>query len=110
MQINDNPALLVIANAQFDLEKKLQNAQGLEPISRQILRIKNALESLGIFIQNPIGEPYNETRTDLEASIESKGTENLHVVSVIKPIIFQKTGETASIIQRGIVIVTEKRD
>lgn len=101
-----NPAILTIANAQFNLEKKLAQSVGDGMANRQVARIKNALESLGLHIQDPQGEVYNETRTDLEASIDGPSTENLRVVSVIKPIIFFKEEQKLLLVQRGVVIVS----
>lgn len=99
-----DPAILTIANAQYELEKKLGQNPGMNIALRHLARIKNALESLGLIIQDPQGEPYNETRTDLEASIEGQSTEDLKVVSVIKPIIYLKQDQKLSLIQKGVVI------
>lgn len=100
-----DPAILTIANAQYELEKKLGQSVGMNIAMRQLGRIKNALESLGVIIQDPQGESYNETRTDLEASIEGQATENLKVLSVIKPILYVKQDQKLNLIQKGVVIV-----
>jgi hypothetical protein len=39
------------------------------------------------FIHDPLGEPYNETRTDCEAEIGGNNLQNLFISNVIKPII-----------------------
>jgi hypothetical protein len=37
----------------------------------------------GLVYHNPIGEPYNETRTDIEASISGNSADNLIITEVI---------------------------
>jgi hypothetical protein len=80
--------------------------------------MKDAFEELGLFYEDPMGQSYKETRTDLEATISGQGTENLEVVEVIKPIIrvsrlvnSQETGGARAlsrIAQKGIVVVESK--
>jgi len=69
---------------------------------------------LGLAYEDPMGQPFNETRTDLEATISGVGTEDLVVVEVIKPIIRSvSNGETTGIsrvIQKGIVVVQSRKD
>jgi len=59
-----------------------------------------------------LGQSYNETRMDLEASIAGASTENLFVTEVIKPIIRQclREGhlEKTRVIQNGIVVVESR--
>ena len=59
-------------------------------------------------IENPKGQEYNETRTDVEANIIGNSVENLIIVDVIKPIIRVKQNKTSQIIQKGIVIVQDR--
>ena len=69
---------------------------------------------IGLAYEYPMGEPFNETRTDLDASISGAGAENLVVVEVFKPIIravFRDTaGEFARLIQKGVVIVESQKE
>ena len=52
---------------------------------------------------------YNETRTDLEASIAGNSAENLIVTEVIKPIIRLRTSSgTTTIVRKGIVVVESR--
>ncbi len=93
--------LLRIINQVFEIERKsTQNA----PILRHIDRIRNTFDEMGFQIHNPSGEPYNETRTDCEASIAGAKMENLIVAEVIKPIVRRQ----GIIIQKGVVIVENK--
>jgi hypothetical protein len=67
--------------------------------------MKDALGNLGLFYEDPLEEPFKETRTDLEANISGQGTENLVVVEVIKPII---QAEFSRVVQKGIVVLESK--
>ena len=63
-------ALLQIANALF----RLQQLHGAEKRSQRSLQhIESALHALGLRLHNPLGEAYDETRTDCEASIAGEG-------------------------------------
>jgi len=97
----------------FEIEKKLDSISEPNSISRNINRIKEMFEYLtedsGLIYQNPLGEPYNETRTDLEASIAGNFTDNLIVKEVIKPIIRLRTNSGATtIVRKGVVVVESK--
>lgn len=55
---------------------------------------------------NPIGEPYNETRTDCDASIAGSGTEHLMITEVMKPIVWLSVGGAPKhIVQQAVVVV-----
>ena len=101
----------------FEIERKLKKIQETNSISRNINKMRdifehinsNATESnVGLIYHNPIGEPYNETRLDLEASISGKSTDNLIIKEVIKPIIRYKQGEATLIARKGVVVVESK--
>jgi hypothetical protein len=62
-------------------------------------------EGQGLVFHNPIGEKFDETRTDCEATISGTGHDNLEIFEVIKPIIYVKYDQTQMIAQKGIVIV-----
>lgn len=68
-------------------------------------KIKDALEEQGLFYEDPTGQSFKETRTDLEVTISGSGTDNLRVVEVIKPIIREGTRDLSRVSQKGIVIV-----
>ena len=93
--------LLRIINQFFDIEKKsAQNSAVLRPLER----IRNTFDEMGYRIHNPLGEKYNETRTDCEAGIVGSKLDNLVIVEVIKPIVHQN----GLIIQKGVVIVESR--
>jgi hypothetical protein len=94
-------------NNLYDAERKLAAFGDPGNVSRNIGQIKEAFAEALFFYEDPSGQAFSETRTDLDANIAGSGTENLKVVEVIKPII--RFGEPASsrVVQRGIVVVKE---
>jgi len=105
---------LIIINQLFEIENKLKRIQEPNSIQRNIDRLKDffATDALadgqGLDYHNPIGESYNETRTDCEANIAGSSHENLVIVEVIKPIIYTKVGNSKIVIQKAIVVVQSK--
>lgn len=97
--------LLVALNQLYDMERKLSLHGDAAGLGRNVQRAKEAFFDGGFFYEDPMGQPFSETRTDLEASIAGAGTENLKVTEVIKPVI--RYGDTAysRVIQKGIVVV-----
>ncbi|MEM7038019.1 MAG: hypothetical protein AAF570_13630 [Bacteroidota bacterium] len=102
-------------NQIFEIEKKVGKIEEQNSIHRNLARLKEMFESrmplggnAGFLVENPIGQPYNETRTDCEASIAGNGTENLVITEVIKPVIRLRQGGFNQIIQKGIVVVESK--
>jgi hypothetical protein len=100
--------ILVFANNLFEIEKKLAASGDTGNVSRNILKMKEALEENGVTYENPIGQSFNETRTDLDASISGPGTEDLYVVDVMKPIIRVTGSGLSSVVQKGIVVVESR--
>jgi len=76
--------------------------------------MKDAFAEFGLAYEEPMNQPFNETRTDLEATISGAGTEHLVVVEVIKPIIRvvlgEGAGEFSKVVQNGIVVVESRKD
>lgn len=103
-----------ILNQLFEIENKLKNIIEPNSIQRNLDRMKDYFEKdaltdgQGLVYYNPLGESYNETRTDCEASISGNSHENLKIIEVLKPIIYFKYGHTQTIIQKAIVIVESK--
>ncbi len=98
-------ALLRLTNQVFALEQCLK-AQPESPKLRRIHeRMLRELEAMGLSYHVPLGESYDETRTDCEATLTSAHTSNLTIQEVIKPLIrYQQEGFT-QILQRAIVMV-----
>lgn len=99
------PNHLRLINQLWELEKKVQRLADGGSLMRPVERMKEALAELGYQIHNPQGENYDETRTDLEASIIGDKIKNLKVADVIKPIVYWKEGERNFLAQKGVVLV-----
>ena len=97
--------LLLVLNNLFEIEKKLSLHGDPNNLNRNISRIKVAVEELGFFYEDPMGEEFQETRTDLDATISGKETEGLKVVEVIKPIIRLVRSDLSRVVQKGVVVV-----
>lgn len=98
----------VLLNQVYEIERKLISHGDSGNALRNVVKMKDTLESLGLFYEDPMGQPFKETRTDLDASISGSGTENLVVVEVMKPIIREGTREFSRVLQKGIVVVESK--
>jgi hypothetical protein len=105
---------LDLLNQVFEIEKKVSSLKETNSIHRNLTKMKETFRNIfpsesgeesGLSYHNPIGEPYNETRTDVEASIAGASTEKLFITEVIKPIIRYHKGGINTITQKGIVIV-----
>lgn len=103
-----------VINNLFEIEKKLENTSDDLNLKRNVERIRDILSSelipndKGVFYENPIGERFLETRTDLDATITGEGTENLYVTEVIKPVIRLGDKNFSRVVQKGIVLVQSK--
>ncbi len=100
--------ILKVLNNLCDIERKLQIHGDPGNAKRNVERIKEAFEAERVFYEDPMGELFTETRTDLEASISGVDTENLHVVEVIKPIVRIGDKSFSRVVQQGIVVVESK--
>jgi hypothetical protein len=101
---------LVVLNSLYDIERKLALHGDPGHATRNVERIKEEFQQQGLIIEDPLGAPFKETRTDLEASIVGEGTEDLVVTEVIKPIIRAVNGPVSRVVQKGIVIVQTKKE
>jgi hypothetical protein len=101
---------LVLLNNLYEMEQKLVKSGDVGNVLRNVNKIKDVIEEWGVFYEDPMGQLFKETRTDLEASISGVGTENLEVVQVIKPIIRIGPRELSRVAQKGIVVVESKSE
>ena len=105
---------LFILNQVFELEQKVNKLKEENSIFRNLDKMRNyfATEALsynqGLIYHNPLGEQYNETRTDCEATITGANHTNLVIIEVLRPIIYIKLGSTQVVTQKAIVIVQSK--
>lgn len=105
MQISVPKWVLQTLNHLCDMERKLKLHGDNAGVLRNIERIKDAFAEEKLFYEDPIGQSFSETRTDLEASIAGEGTDELKVTEVIKPIIRYGEPQYSKVIQKGIVVV-----
>jgi hypothetical protein len=97
--------VLQVLNNVCEIERKLAKHGDPANARRNLERIKEAFEEQKVFFEDPMGQEFNETRTDLEASIAGSGSEALRVVEVIKPIIRVGDRQYSKVVQKGIVVV-----
>jgi DNA mismatch repair ATPase MutS len=116
-RIQISKTLLTILNQVYEMEQKLAKNGDQNNLLRNLEKIKDALEhgeGLGLVYENPLGQPFNETRTDVEATISGQITDNLVVVEVIKPIIRaiirEGSAEISKVAQKGVVIVESRKE
>ena len=117
-QIRVPKLYLDLVNQIFEIEKKAAQIQESNSIQRNVNKLKEILENdfggqsggepQGFIYYNPLGEDYNETRTDCEASIAGTRTDNLEIIEVIKPIIRYRKDGMNIIVQKAVVVVQSK--
>jgi hypothetical protein len=108
--------LLDILNQVFEIEKKVARLEEENSISRNLRKLRAQFEGgfpvampsgvaqVRLVYHDPTGEPYDETRTDCEASIAGNSGEDLQIVEVIKPIIRLQHNDINVIVQRAVVV------
>jgi hypothetical protein len=106
----DHQARISILNDLFRLEQRINKLPDQEGLLRYVNRIKEQFTRWGLTVENPLGEPFSETRTDCEASIAGESTENLVIKEVLQPIIRIRDGEMNFIVQRAVVIVSSNAE
>lgn len=97
--------MIHIINQLFEIEQKLKNRleTGTE---RNFKRLYHELEQLGYQVIDPIGRPYKETDTDLEATLSGDLRGELKITRVLKPVIYyREAGAFTQLMQKGIVII-----
>lgn len=109
---------LDIINQVFEIEKKATGIREPNSIQRNVNKLREIIENdllpggpdgnQRLIYHNPLGEPYNITRTDCEASIAGESTENLVITDVIKPIVRYCKGPLNVIVQKAVVVVKSK--
>lgn len=107
-------SILVALNQLYEMEQKLTKNGDSANLQRNVSKMKDAFAEFGLAYEDPMGQPFKETRSDLEATISGAGTEDLIVVEVIKPIIRavvrEGAGEFSKVIQKGIVVVESRKE
>ena len=99
-----------IINNLFEIEKKISIHGDVGNLLRNVIKIKEIVEAQGLTYEDPQGQEFNHTRSDLDATISGEGTENLFVVDVIKPIIRVSLSGISQVVQKGIVVVESRTE
>lgn len=94
-----------LLNNLYEVENKIGRGGDPGNAMRNVTKMKEAIATEGVFYEDPFGQPFDETRTDLEVTISGGETENLRVVEVIKPIIRIGDSNYSRVVQKGIVVV-----
>ncbi len=110
MQTNVPKEWLFVINQIFEMENKVSKLAENNSLQRNLDKIKIMLTDMGLTFENPIGQKFDETRTDCEASITGNSTENLEIVEVLKPIVRLSQNGVSAIAQKGLVIVKERQN
>jgi len=101
-------SILATLNNLYEIEKKLALHGDAGNAKRNIDKMKDIFAEMGVFYDDPMGQEFKETRTDLDATISGSGTDNLVVVEVIKPIIRAGDAAFSKVVQRGIVVLESR--
>lgn len=88
------------------LEMKLKKDNADESVQRIIQRIKTEWQGIGYEYSLPIGEKYNDTRTDVLANIVGEIGEDMRITQIVKPVIYHNH----LIVQQGVVMVEAKKN
>lgn len=100
--------VLQVLNNLCDIERKLSIHGDPGNAKRNVERIKETFENERVFYEDPMGQSFSETRTDLEATITGEGSDNLKVVEVIKPIIRVGDKNFSRVVQKDSSLFNQK--
>jgi hypothetical protein len=97
-----------MCNLLFEMERRWMDKCDGDAVIRLHRRMMQVIDDAGYRIHNPLNEIYDETRTDVEASILQDDSEHAHVMRIrtaLKPVIYRKAAdESLLLVQRGVVI------
>ena len=100
-----------LLNSLYHVERALTgDPASAKRYKRYVERMKNTIREQGWFFEDPDGQRFSETRSDLEASIVGGSVDDLVVVDVIKPIIRRGDEKESQVVQRGVVVVQARTD
>jgi hypothetical protein len=98
----------LMLNQVFQIERKLARLDKAEGILRNLSALKDGFAELGLSYESPLGQRYDETRTDCEASIAGEVTEDLVIADVIKPAIRLNEDGRVRLVQKAVVVVSAR--
>lgn len=99
---------LQLINQIAEIQQKIKQENLESKFDRNFNRIFSIIEEEGYICRYPLGEKYDETRTDCDATITGNMGKEMIISQVIKPVIYKKTDEGATLVQKAIVIVEKK--
>jgi hypothetical protein len=110
MNSNEEQLWLRMSNLLFEMEQKCVNKYEDKIVARLHQRMMQTLDDAGYVVRNPLGEIYDDTRTDVEASIcrdDDLSETVMSIRTVMKPVVYRKSANnTLVMVQRGAVIVS----
>jgi hypothetical protein len=96
---------LQLINQFFEIQHKLKESGQSAGFERNFNRILSIFEEEGFIIQDPTNEPYNDSRTDCEASIVGNASSRLKITKTLKPVIYKKQQDGVQLLQKAVVLV-----
>jgi len=97
--------IIQIINQLSEIKQKIAVENLEKKFERSFNRIFSILEDEGFIFQYPLGDKYNETRADCEASIVGETSEKMVITQVLKPLIYKRNNNEIRLIQKAVVIV-----
>ena len=108
---DQHKSLFRLLNQVFEVERAAARLSDGENVLRHVSRIKELFkEAFHLTYEDPKGEPFKETRTDVEARIAGVSADDLFIIETLKPIIRLTHGPTSSIVQKGIVVAGKQSE
>ena len=95
---------VAIINQVFELQSRLAGTGSGSAFERNFNRLFHIFEEGGYLVQDPTGEPYNESRTDCEVSVSGRIGPKLTITRTIKPIIYLRKDGQMQLLQKAIAI------
>ncbi len=105
--MNSRTFYITLMNQIFELERKIGKIKEENSLDRNINKIRSLLSDAGFSYQDPIGEPYNDMRTDCDAQVLSGEEGRQKITETIKPLIRHSNEGFTTIIQKAVVIVED---
>ncbi len=81
---NHSKSLFRLFNQVFELERKIEQLADSESVTRQVRRMRDLFEQdFQLTYEDPLGQPFNETRTDVEARVAGDSADNLVIIETL---------------------------
>lgn len=100
----EEQAVIQLINQLHVLKGKLSKLDSEGNTRRQVNRINQILEGSGYLINDPLGQPYDSMRSDLEVTFSGQSGGSV-ISEVLKPVVYRNVNGTAMLVQKGVAIV-----